>query len=390
MGDYSENILSLLNKKTFVKQWIKEKYKQKPIIIYGKQGIGKTTLANYILKDFIILNVNIDFCKNKTNLNDYLKLSLYKKSITMMFDKETRKKALIFDDLKYIQQYDKNLFKQIIDFSKTHHEYHIIFIFQTINHKTVKNIYKNSYIINLSLNNKQCTDIVKNYYVKDLKNIDIDSLVKKSMFNFHSIKINIDFYQGQTKSIVNIDKNYDDIFEIIDELYEKNDIDFYYKKSISEFTIIPLHILENCLEWIFKKNISYKKKYKSIIDIYYGNCISDYIYSTTNILYDWNMVNHIITNSIIIPLKILNKNNIKITCKDYNKYISRSIIYTYNIKLLNNNNLTIYILSKIFSLYKNKNYERIKEIMNYYEINENCIIKFSKYFFDKKISFKNT
>lgn len=308
----------------------------------------------------------------------------------MMFDKETRKKALIFDDLKYIQQYDKKLFKQIIDFSKILPEYHIIFIFQTINHKTVQNIYKNSYPINLSLNNRQFTDIVKNYYVGDRKNIDIDSLVKKSLFNFHSIKINIDFFQEQTNEIVNIDQNHDDIFDIIDELYEKNDLDFYYKKSMGEFTIIPLHILENCLEWILKKKISYKKKYKSILDIYFCNCISDYIYSTTNILYDWNMINHIITNSIIIPFKIMNKNNIKITCKYYNKYISRSIIYTHNIKLLNDNNLTIYLLSKIFTLYKNKNYEKIKEIMNYYQINENCVIKFSKYFFDKKISFKNT
>ena len=35
-----------------------------------------------------------------------------------MFDKNSGIKALVFDDLKYIQQNDKNLFKQIIDFLK--------------------------------------------------------------------------------------------------------------------------------------------------------------------------------------------------------------------------------------------------------------------------------
>ena len=35
--------------KKLLKKWIKEDYKNKPLCIYGENGIGKTRLANTIL-----------------------------------------------------------------------------------------------------------------------------------------------------------------------------------------------------------------------------------------------------------------------------------------------------------------------------------------------------
>ena len=83
-----ERVLLYLRKKGFIKEWIRGKYHEKPIIIYGNPGTGKTTLANYILKDHTIIHINIEFCRNKLSLEDYLKMSLYKKSITMMFSND--------------------------------------------------------------------------------------------------------------------------------------------------------------------------------------------------------------------------------------------------------------------------------------------------------------
>ena len=114
----SEYILKLIHKDNFIKNWIKGKYKEKSIIIYGNPGTVKTTIANYILKDFTVININIDFCKKKIILDDYLDMSLYKKSITMMFNSSNIYKAILFDDLNYIQNNDKQLFKSIINFSK--------------------------------------------------------------------------------------------------------------------------------------------------------------------------------------------------------------------------------------------------------------------------------
>ena len=53
-----ERVLLYLRKKGFIKEWIRGKYHEKPIIIYGNPVTGKTTLANYILKDHTIIHIN--------------------------------------------------------------------------------------------------------------------------------------------------------------------------------------------------------------------------------------------------------------------------------------------------------------------------------------------
>ena len=65
MENHSEYIIKLLHKKNVIRDWTSGKYKQKPIIIYGSSGTGKTSLANYILKDFTKITINLDFCKKK-------------------------------------------------------------------------------------------------------------------------------------------------------------------------------------------------------------------------------------------------------------------------------------------------------------------------------------
>ena len=73
--------------------------------------------------------------------------------------------------------------------------------------------------------------------------------------------------------------------------------------------------------------------------IYDSISIGDYLYNTLYSLNNWEIINHIITNSIAIPITIITSKNIKITNEVYNRYVSRSIIYTYNAKVLNTNNI---------------------------------------------------
>jgi predicted AAA+ superfamily ATPase len=108
---HSEYVLKQLKKYKFVKEWINGKYKEKPLIIYGTSGVGKTSLAEYILKDFTKVVINVESCKNITSLKDHLDMSLYKKSITMMFSKKNVYNGILFDDLNYLQLNVKILFK---------------------------------------------------------------------------------------------------------------------------------------------------------------------------------------------------------------------------------------------------------------------------------------
>ena len=52
MNTLGEYILHLLGKEEFITQWINGGFKEKPIVILGENGSGKTTFANHIIKDF--------------------------------------------------------------------------------------------------------------------------------------------------------------------------------------------------------------------------------------------------------------------------------------------------------------------------------------------------
>lgn len=377
----SEEVLKILNKKRLIQKWILEDYKKKPLILFGDTGVGKTSLAKYILESFVLIEITIDFCKKSQTLEDFLEMSLYKKSITMMFDKKTRKKALLFDDLKYIQQSDKNLFKQIIYFSKKKCNFPVIYIFNSISHKMIQSVYKISYPIHISFNMKQWCNFVENYYPLPKKNISINELIKTSQYNFHNIEINIKIYGENTNRINSVEKNYDDLLFLIQKMYQTMDIKTIHRSSISDYHTITLNLLENFIEWIYNiKQISYKKKMKKINEYYTSNIIADNIYLKTHKNNDWDNIEHIITNGITIPLHIISSLKIKIKEMIYNKYISRSIIYTHNNKLLHSSSINFEILSCIFCLYKSNDYETLKKILQYYMINSKIFEKFSKYF----------
>ena len=50
--------------------------------------------------------------------------------------------------------------------------------------------------------------------------------------------------------------------------------------------------------------------------------------------YYWGLIDHITTMSLIIPLRYLTNHNIIMDRMIYNKYLSRSIIYTHSYKIL--------------------------------------------------------
>ena len=387
MKDYSDYILKLLHKDSFIDQWKSQKYKEKPIILYGNSGIGKTTLANYILQDFIKIEINIDFCKNCKSLDHFIDMSVNKESITMMFEKK-KKKCILFDDLKYIQENDKHLFKQIINFSKKKKDYPIIYIFNTISHKLAQIIYKNSYPIHLEYTVNQITEILKKFYFQNEKNINYSELIYNSNNNFHNILVNKEFYQKNTNNIQKIDKIDDDLSKLLIDIYEMDSLEDKYRYSVNDYNILSLNILENCIQWIFKLKIPYGKKMNLINKIYSLNCINDIFYNKLHKNKVWNLFEHNITYSIIIPLYYLSQYNAVLNPIHYNKYISNSIIYTYNIKLLDEYGINCTILSCIYNLIQNKQFSKCLQLCNYYEISFKLCEKFHKYFLDSKKDIK--
>ena len=168
----SEDIIDLFNKKSFLDDWLNFKYKEKSLVIYGSPGSGKSTIADYILKDWVKVYIKSDFCKSSKNFDDYLNDTLYKKSITMMFNNKVLK-SLIIDDVNYIQTNDKKLFKSILDFSKKKEKNNpIIYIFTNIN-KNLKTIVSKCYPFKIEYKTDFLVKIVNKYFLPNIAKNDI-------------------------------------------------------------------------------------------------------------------------------------------------------------------------------------------------------------------------
>ena len=56
------------------------------------------------------------------------------------------------------------------------------------------------------------------------------------------------------------DKKNDDLFDLIKTIFQQTSIDNYYRLSSTDYLIISLNILENCIDWIYHSKISEKKR----------------------------------------------------------------------------------------------------------------------------------
>ena len=157
------------------------------------------------------------------------------------------------------------------------------------------------------------------------------------------------------------------------------------KSTISE---IGLNILDNSYNWIKpNKELTIKEKLILLNEIYNLNIISDYFIYNIHENNEWSFINHIITFNIFIPIILLRNNNIKPINIDYNKYISKCIIYIHNSKLLTYSKVNTSILSTLYAIiegyYKGLVSKTIViNYINYYNIPLIISEKFLKYFSD--------
>ena len=383
MNDY---ILTCTDNHKLADTWINGKYKIKPLLIYGNPGTGKTSIAKHILKDRTIVHITSDLCKTNIDFEGYLKLSLYKKSITMMFSDNSIYKALIIDDLTIIQTSDKKLYKSILVFSKNKvNNNPIIYIFDKINHKSLINLRKNSFQMNISYSKNDLIMIIKKYLSKmKLNNGSIDELIQNSNYNLHNIIINLDFYKGDFSNMNRYENNNIELSDYINKIITMDNFVDIYRYSENDFNIINLNILEN-----LNKTFNFKKKEHLIYldNIYKNSCISDNILTYIHYNNNWNSIEHQITFGILYPILQIKRVNIGKINYEYNKYISKCIIYTYNNKLLNNDGLNGDILSYLYYLIKEYTNVKSLETMNnlkryieYYTIPLKVIEKFMKYY----------
>ena len=325
--------------------------KNKPLLIYGNPGSGKTHLALELLKDTILLQIDSLNLKDIKDIKKYIIDRIQKRNITLMFQESKETRGLLIDDLHNFHKYDKNSFKGILDFLKDKKYYNnkIIITCDTsfLNNKYLKRIdLKRIHLkYDYNLYYKTCLSIAKDKKYKYTHD-ELDIKIYESNYNFHKFKSDCDSLVNN----ISIRDDFDGIEEITNKMcrkkYELNDI---FRLCNGDEKVIILNMMENI-------------KDKNIYEIY------DFINIFNNkdiFLKEYELLN--------IPIYFINKhrgkNNHKII---YNRYVSRNMI-----KHKNNKKYDEYLYYLIDTYLKNDKYKDIlqnyeKSILKYHiEIYEN-------------------
>jgi len=333
------DLIHRLNKKKFLNQWINNDYQKNPLLIYGNHGLFKSSLAEYILKDHSIIKIDIEFCKSNQKFENFINLSLNKCSIKMMLKNNKYKiKALIIDDINYILKCDKNLFNSILKWIQKLkiYKYPIILIIDDINYPKIRNLLKIPKLLKIQLLKKDYLYFTNHYFLKNksLNENQILKLLKKSNYNFNSLVVNLNYLN-------NDDNNENHLNDLNNFLIEDNNILILLKKLLIHknyneifnlcyinYDILSLSLIDNLNN--FTKNIK-------IIDKIYSDYI---IYDNFNIYKNYHSNEYYLIFILLNPIYLLQINNHNIQL-NYNKYISKSIIYINNRKFINYNSIMI-------------------------------------------------
>lgn len=325
--------------------------KNKPLLIYGNPGSGKTHIALELLKNTVLLRIDSLNLKDIKDIKKSILDRIKKRNITLMFQESKETRGLLIDDLNTFHKYDKNSFNGILDFLKMYkyHNNKIIITCDTsfLKNKCLKRINLKRIHLKYEYNEyyKICLRISEeNNYKYSLDELDVK--IYKSDYNFHK------FMSDCSENIVNnsIRDNFDGIEEctkkLCKERYDLNDI---FRLCSGDEKIILLNMMQN------NKSDSIYKIHQ-FVDLFNNKDI---------FLKEYELLN--------IPISFINKymkhGNHNII---YNKYISRNMITHKKYKVYND-----YLYYLIDTYVKHSKYKNIietydKNILNYHiEMYEN-------------------
>lgn len=358
--------------KSLIQSWSSNK--DKPLLILGQSGSGKTSLATHLLSKYHIIHINSDHIKHAGNITDYIKNSLYKKDILMMCSRY-HYKCLLVDDLHLFINHDKATLLKIIQFIKVIHKNHpIIVVSDNLTHKILSNLISISYVIELSFTMKFYMNILQN---KSINNPQLINIIEQSDKNLHQLKINI-----TNQHVDLIDKKYtvNDLLSRV--LTDKIIISDLFRLFSSEYNTISLNMLENSPH-IIKTNMidTLYRLYSSICmnDTIETKYIDKDIDTDIIILFSCILPRHHIYNNISLPKHYTFK---------YNSYISRSLIQIHNQSLMSSFDY-IQLLDLIYHNQFKDNSTKIKEKMSFLGFDRKVLdrqIKVYNYYYNKSIS----
>jgi len=425
-----EDLLMSSEIKNTIISWIKDfKEKKKKakncLFLHGAPGLGKTTIANIILKEYgyDVIELNASEVRNQKLLKERLdKVNSNINIIDFMCNKK-KHMGIIFDEIDGVSSGEKSGISEIsnIIFEKgVNKNTPFICISNTLS-KKIDSIKKKSVYIKLNKPNKFGLKKILNT-VLNKENIDVDEDIKELITN----NANFDIRRLINLSEFLLYKNNDITFENINNLIENFDNKTIYLTSYEatdkilnkynsidetrllyeyDKTNIAMFIFENFVKFLVNNrkgnNID---KLKNLSIIYSNFSESDNIDYEIFIKQKYELNNYncvlkcCISSHIINSMKKYPYN--KFTKLNYSTLINKSSQEYLNSKNISNikecltnfckSDIHITICNILFK-YIEKNYDNIKDVIKIYNIDKDLldkIIKFSS-FYNDKINFKN-
>ena len=354
-------------------------HKNESLFICGHPGSGKTSLAKEILKDRVITQIDSLYMKNNTDIYEYIQNIIQKRNITMMFEQKKEKRGLLIDDIDIFYKHDKKIFKSIINLLSSKLYDTMVILTCSIKFLNNRLLNKLSYSkLFLVYDNHKIHKICKN--ICSEKNINLSLIKKQELIKRSSNNINtlISLLTSEKQEIITGDlDNYDEEEILYDNIFKK---DYNLKDLVRIYTPNKIKISLDLLENLFDmtdditiiKNIY---DYYSLSDIFETRCINYHeIREYDTILTIYNFY------SKIRSYNLKNKNFIP------NKYISKSLIHVYSLKMNYHNDLIYFYLYLIYTNTYDKNI--INELLRLDKNTLNVFIKTFNYYYNSKIKWE--
>jgi replication factor C subunit 1 len=402
-----------------IKKWIKD-FKKKSVkfknclFLHGSPGLGKTSIANIILKEhgFDVLEFNASEIRNQKLIRD--KLSKINGNINIIdcMCMKKRHMGVIFDEIDGLSTGEKSGITEIssIIFDKTiaNKNTPFICISNTLS-KKIDVIKKKSIYVKINKPTKVVLNKILERICK-LEKICISDSIKTSIID--NSNLDIRRLINITEFLFNGDKlnNPDDIEKIIDNFQSKNIYLTSYESTdrllnkynsidetllIYDFdkTNIGMFIFENFINYLIQNRKGTNlEKLKNLADIYDSFSTSDlldyhifikqkYELTNYNCVMKCCVASHIINNMKRYSFNKFNKLNystlINKSSQEYlnSKYIGQIKSKFNNYSYTDNHIIICDILFK----YVEDNYYGIKSIINHYNIDKDLLEKIMKF-----------
>ena len=274
-----------------------------PLIIYGQEGSGKTTLALNILKKYNLVKVLPENLDN-VNIEEYILSSIGRKDILQMFDKSSGK-ALYIDDFHLFKN---NIQTKLIGIIKKC-KIPIVIVLSKLS-RSIDLIKKHSLFFELKYTNSELIKIIKKNIQTNLSNKELIQFINKCHYNLNVILLHLNILKNNTD---HKEKTENVTLYLMNNEYYEN----YY--SIQEYNTVGLNFLTELDKYIKRERIN-------VLPIIYENIIRGGIIESTmmndSIYYDL-----LVIYNVICPHRTMTKirNNKKYEYK-YNNYLSKSMI----------------------------------------------------------------